>query len=115
MRHGLQMALIVAVMAGAFPALALDDPEIAFPGIGLGDVTRVPCDVHDAQTPGPFVGPDEALLWLCPGSLQAKIVRMRQRLMWRPFCVTHGSKVVCRLGAYEPPYGRSRPKARYRK
>jgi hypothetical protein len=75
---------IAALLAGA-PAAAGEraGAEDVIPGIGLGDIDRVPCGLTDAQTPGPSVGSLHELAKLCPGALSVQLRLARARLLRR--------------------------------
>jgi hypothetical protein len=49
--------------------------------IGLGGITRVPCDVWESATPVPFTGSIEDLVALCPNDLSVQIYQRQVRLL----------------------------------
>jgi hypothetical protein len=48
--------------------------------IGLGAISRVPCNVWESATPVPFAGTMADLVALCPGDLSVQIYLKRARL-----------------------------------
>jgi hypothetical protein len=92
-RHGASVGLVaVALLAGAPAAGQGARAEEVIPGIGLGDVDRVPCSLTDAQTPVPSTGSLHELAKLCPGALSVQLrlaqARLRrQHAVWLPWRV----------------------------
>jgi hypothetical protein len=88
MHQAIHISLAAALLASSGPpATAFDiPPGVNLPTIGLGDITRVPCDVWESQTPVPFVGSMEDLIRLCPGDLSVQLYWVQTRLLRRHAC-----------------------------
>ena len=48
--------------------------------LGLGGITRVPCNVWESVTPVPFTGSIEDLVALCPSDLSVQLYQKQVRL-----------------------------------
>jgi hypothetical protein len=59
---------------------SLDRPTSGF-AIGLGGISRVPCNVWESSTPVPFTGSIEDLVALCPGDLSVQVYEKQVRLL----------------------------------
>jgi hypothetical protein len=88
MHQAVRISLAAALLASSGPpATAFDiPPGVNLPTIGLGAITRVPCDVWESQTPVPFVGSMEELIRLCPGDLSVQLYWVQTRLLRRHAC-----------------------------
>jgi hypothetical protein len=63
-----------------YPGGMLSPPTSGF-AIGLGGISRVPCNAWESTTPVPFTGSIEDLVALCPGDLSVQVYEKQVRLL----------------------------------